>query len=122
MFYRMIMSVVAAGVLAGALVTPKVEALDLAAWQQELIGHVRKSFIYPRSAIRLGIEGTAQVEITIDASGAITKYVVVQESGEKVLDRTIEKIIKKMDPVPKPHSDMDTTDLKLVLPLTWRLQ
>ena len=99
------------------------DAVDTSAWQQKIGRHIAENLIYPRSAIRRGVEGSARVRLTIDATGKILKHEVTKESGQKTLDRTIEKIVAKMNPLPTPPAGtVSGSDMDIIIPLTWRLK
>ncbi len=104
------------------IVAGPVQADDRAKWTKSIAKKVAKSHVYPRSAIQREIEGRAKVRITIDRSGAITNFEIVEPTGKKVLDKVIPKMIKKMSPLPSPPDTVDDSKLTFVLPISWRLQ
>lgn len=97
-------------------------AADKASWIKEIGKRIGSKMIYPKSAIRKGIEGKAKVRITIDRTGAITNFDIIEQSGEALLDKVIEKSITRISPLPAPPADLKDSELKFNLPLVWRLQ
>lgn len=112
---------VSLSIMAAALTTP-VTADEISDWRKKVIKKIVKKHIYPRSAISREIEGKARVRVTLDRSGAITNYEVVEPSGQAILDKAIPKMIKKMDPLPTPPDSLPDANLTFVIPITWRLQ
>lgn len=109
---------------AGAFVATAAPAYadELKDWQKEIIKKIVKSHIYPRSAIAREIEGRAKVSVTIDRSGKITGYEVVEPTGESQLDNIIPKMMEKMDPLPAPPASLSDANLTFTIPIAWRLQ
>ena len=95
---------------------------DMKNWQTSLIRKLQESHIYPRSAIRKEIEGRALVNITINRAGEILEYTVVESAGNDVLDKTIPKMVEKLNPLPEPPSSISDANLTFTVPVTWRLQ
>ncbi len=57
--------------------------------------------MYPAAARRIGMEGTAIVQIRVARSGRILGHTFIQSSGHHVLDSAVEKMIKACDPLPE---------------------
>lgn len=92
---------------------------DMTSWKKAVAKKVAKSQKYPRSALAREIEGKAKVRLTVSADGSITAHEVVQETGAKVLDREIPKLVKRLNPLPSLPAGRN--ELSFVLPLDWRL-
>ena len=69
--------------LAAGLIAPPAAAQDIKSWQSALAKKVAAKHVYPRSALMREIEGSAKVKITIDRSGAIQNFEVVEPRGRK---------------------------------------
>ena len=108
--------------MGSAVFSPSAAAFDKKAWVKKIVGHIQKNHIYPRSAVRKGLEGTAKVKLVLTRDGTISSYEVLEASGVKQLDKVIPRIVKKMDPMPTPPADAKDSDLSLTIPLTWRLR
>lgn len=108
------------GVAAGVLATP-VQA-DVKGWQKQIIKKIVKSHIYPRAAIAREIEGRAKVSVTIDRTGKILAFEVLEPTGKSQLDKVIPKMMEKMDPLPAPPDDLPDSNLTFTIPISWRLQ
>ncbi|NVJ99896.1 MAG: energy transducer TonB [Alphaproteobacteria bacterium] len=103
-----------------ATVTPAAKAADdMKSWQRAVIKSVAKNQRYPRSAIAREIEGKAKVRLVVTADGTITSHEVVEQTGEKVLDDEIPKLVEKLNPLPALPAGKD--GLTFVLPLNWTL-
>ena len=91
-------------------------------WKQDVVKLIARKQVYPRAALSREIEGSAKVQITIDRTGHVTSYDVVQPTGHKELDEDIPKLVKRIDPLPAPPSALADSDLSMTLPLNWVIQ
>mgnify|MGYP005839581427 CR=1 FL=1 len=98
------------------------KADDVKDWQRSIAMAVAENQTYPRSALRRQLEGTARVKITIDRSGTIASFEVVEATGHNALDRTVPKLMERLSPLPAPPSSLGDNNLTFILPLAWRLQ
>lgn len=115
-------TVAAATLFAGLVFTPVADAQDLQflLWQKKVAETISANQRYPRSAVRKGIEGQAQIRLVVGANGQIKGYEVLKKTGRDVLDREIERLVSRINPLPAmPGEGKETV---LTLPLVWRLQ
>jgi protein TonB len=91
-------------------------------WKTDVVKLIAKKQVYPRAALSREIEGNAKVSITIDRAGHVTSYDVVQPTGHPELDEDIPKLVKRIDPLPQPPSELADKDLTMTLPLNWVIQ
>jgi protein TonB len=99
-----------------------VQADDIKDWRVKVVKQIAKRHIYPRSAISREIEGRARVRVTLARSGEITNFEVIEPTGESILDKTIPKMMEKLNPLPAPPDALSDDKLTFVIPITWRLQ
>ena len=95
---------------------------DLRSWQRSIAKAVASKQVYPRSALRREIEGSAKVRVTVDRSGKIASFEMIQATGHDELDREVPKLMNRIDPLPAPPADVSEDQLTFVLPLSWVLQ
>lgn len=50
---------------------------------------------YPRAAVRRGYEGTVELRVAVNSSGAVDRIRVVKGSGYKILDRAAVKAVRR---------------------------
>lgn len=108
-----------AGMLA---ISTGAQAGDIKKWQTKIVKLIAKKQVYPRSAMRKELEGRAKVQVSIDRTGAIVSHEVLQTTGHVVLDKEIPKLIKRINPLPKPPEELQDSQLSFVLPLSWVLR
>ncbi|MCF6195871.1 MAG: TonB C-terminal domain-containing protein [Emcibacter sp.] len=94
-------------------------ASDIKKWQTKIVKLVAKKQVYPRSAMRKELEGRAKVRVSIDRTGAIVAHEIVTPTGLAVFDKEIPKLIKRINPLPKPPASLTDNQLSFVLPLSW---
>ncbi len=122
---RLVQTVVAAAfattIFSGTLATPAF-ADEIKDWKTSIAKLVAKKQVYPRSAINRQLEGDARVEVFIDRSGSVQKYDLVQATGHSILDKEVEKLMERINPLPAPPDTVSDDQLSFVLPLSWVLQ
>ncbi len=91
-------------------------------WMRAIARTIASKQVYPRSALAKQVEGTAKVRVTVDRSGKVTGYEVVQATGFDVLDNEIARLMRRIDPLPRPPGELGDTELTFIVPLTWALQ
>ncbi len=112
---------IVAFVMLGMAVPEPTHAADKSTWLKAVAKTIAKKQIYPRSALAREIEGTAKVRITVSRDGHITTYDVIQPTGEAVLDRALERLMTRIDPLPAPPAGLAEKELTLVVPIVWSL-
>ncbi|MFQ5347604.1 MAG: energy transducer TonB [Rhodothalassiaceae bacterium] len=122
MFVRTVL--VAAAFAAASLLgtMESAEAAGKADWMRSIARTIASKQVYPRSALAKQIEGSAKVRVTVDRNGKIASFEVVKATGFAVLDKEINRLMRRIDPLPKPPGDVGDTELTFVVPLTWALQ
>ncbi|PCJ43241.1 MAG: hypothetical protein COA81_04145 [Alphaproteobacteria bacterium] len=94
-------------------------ASDIRKWQTKIVKLVARKQVYPRSAMRKELEGRAKVRVSIDRTGAIVAHEIIVPTGLAVFDKEIPKLIKRINPLPKPPASLTDNQLSFVLPLSW---
>ena len=114
---------VAVAMVSGAIsvATPAI-ADPVKSWQKKVVTLVGKKQVYPRSAIMKEIEGQAKVKVSIDRSGSLQGFEMVEATGHDVLDKEVDKLMKRINPLPAPPEELPDNKLTFVLPLSWVLQ
>jgi len=107
--------------LTGVLFTSAAEAVDMKAWQKELVTLIKSKQTYPRAALSKQIEGKAKIKITLDKSGNITNYEITEPTGEAALDDELPKLMERLDPMPALPASFAKDSLTFVLPISYRL-
>ena len=77
---------------------------------------------YPRSARRLGLEGTVLVEMVINHEGQILSVKLIQSSGHEVLDRAAIAQVHKIGRVPSIPDQIKRSSMTFRIPFEYRLQ
>jgi protein TonB len=76
-----------------------------------------KNLKYPYDARRMGWKGSVTVAFVILENGAIEALRVTKSSGYDILDRSVLKTVRTLQPFPKPP-----TRAELVIPIAFRLE
>jgi protein TonB len=82
---------------------------------------LRRSYPYPLSAKRRGIEGTVILEVWVDAAGAILRAKVGKSSGHEVLDEAALAAVREVARVPPPPMELGWTERSITVPFRYRL-
>ena len=78
--------------------------------------------MYPAAARRIGMEGTAIVQIRVARSGRILDHTFIQSSGHHVLDRAVEKMIQACDPLPEIPPAIGKKTIVMNIPIGFYLR
>ena len=69
-------------------------------FQRRLIAHLARYKRYPQSARMRREEGVVRVRFTMDAQGYLLSTSIVQSSGYRALDREVEDLLRRAQPLP----------------------
>ncbi|TVQ73922.1 MAG: energy transducer TonB [Chromatiaceae bacterium] len=64
----------------------------------------------------------ATVRVTIDQDGNVLSYELEQGSGHSLLDRAVEDMIRRADPLPAMPADMGQSTFTFSLPVSFNLR
>ncbi len=104
------------------MMTQTASASDISVWQKKIGKLVAKKQVYPRAAMRKELEGRARVKISIDRSGEIKNFEIMEKTGHAILDKEVPKLMARLNPLPTPPASLSDSQLSFILPLSWRLQ
>lgn len=76
---------------------------------------------YPRRAKRRGIEGIVQLWFRMNRDGKVLDFKIHESSGNRLLDRSVERLIKKVSPLPPFPREMSKETIALVVPIYFRI-
>ena len=77
---------------------------------------------YPRLAQMRGWQGTAKVELHIDAGGGIVSIVINESSGFEILDKQALEMVRKASPLPQPPEALRGREFTIIVPVAFRLE
>ncbi|MEO3433299.1 TonB family protein [Inquilinus sp. CAU 1745] len=77
---------------------------------------------YPRRAQSRRYEGIATLRFTVDRQGNVLSYRIDESSGHAALDRAVEEMIERAQPLPPMPEEITTAQMEVVLPVAFRLQ
>ncbi len=77
---------------------------------------------YPRHAQARRQQGTAVLHFELDRQGHVLSYRIKSSSGHPDLDREVEAMIKRAEPLPPMPADMTQARLELQVPVQFRLR
>ncbi|MFQ5839679.1 MAG: energy transducer TonB [Candidatus Methylomirabilales bacterium] len=67
---------------------------------QALLARIERAKRYSPEARRLGVEGTVEVQFTIDVQGRAKEVRVIRSSGSALLDAASVETVKRAEPLP----------------------
>lgn len=77
---------------------------------------------YPRLAQRRGEEGTVVLAFTLNRYGMVLEHAIVRSSGHRMLDNTVEHLIRRAQPLPAIPPEMNVELLQVIVPIEFRLE
>jgi len=105
--------------LAGAAVEP---SAAIRRWESGLVAHIERFKRYPPEARARGERGSARVAFTIDRDGWVRESRIVETSGSTELDRECLAMLARAQPMPKPPSQAQTSELSFVVPVRFNIR
>ncbi|HEX3754733.1 MAG TPA: TonB family protein [Rhizomicrobium sp.] len=86
-----------------------------------LVAHLNAYKIYPYEARIRREQGTVRLRFSIDRSGHVLSYDVVDSSGSASLDAESRTMIQRADPFPPAPANFPGSKIDLVVPLVFSL-
>lgn len=77
---------------------------------------------YPARAQRRRQEGTVYLRFVVDREGEVLSYQVERTSGYALLDREVEKMIRRASPLPPMPNELLQSRLELVVPVSFYMR
>ena len=77
---------------------------------------------YPRSAKLRRQQGTAMLHFEMDRQGNVLSYEIRESSGHRLLDREVEDMIKRAQPLPSFPAEMAQATLKITVPVNFSIR
>lgn len=87
-----------------------------------ILAWLEKHKEYPRHAQARRQQGTAVLYFELDRHGKVLSYRIKTSSGVPELDREVEAMIKRAEPLPPMPADMTQAKLELQVPVQFRLR
>lgn len=95
---------------------------ELVDYMSVLQAWLEKHKEYPRGARLRRIEGTTLLYFVMDKRGTVIDFRIQKSSGFKILDREVEEMIQRAQPLPQIPEDMNRDRLELVVPVQFMLR
>jgi periplasmic protein TonB len=105
--------------IAGAAVEP---SAAIRRWESGLVAHIERFKRYPAEARARGDRGLARVAFTIDRDGWVRESRILETSGSPELDRECLAMLARAQPLPKPPSQVQTSELSFVVPVRFNIR
>ena len=100
---------------------PNLDAL-LHAWVEEVSAAVHRTWRYPRSARRAGLQGEVVLEFRVDGRGRIHDVRVARSSGHRLLDEAAVAAVEQIASVPPPPPVLAWGDRLVRVPFVYALR
>lgn len=92
-----------------------------ASYTNQLLSILAQNKRYPRASRRRSEEGVVTLSFIAHADGSVSNLLITQSSGYKRLDKAVLDMIRKSTPLPKFSDGMTETELKISLPVSFKL-
>lgn len=77
---------------------------------------------YPERAVRARVTGSGAVRLTISSRGTVEKVEVATSTTSSILDDELLRMVERAAPFPSFPSDMNRSDVTLLVPVSFRLE
>jgi TonB family protein len=74
-----------------------------------VIAQIQSKKFYPSTARQQGIRGTAKVRFTINSTGHVSSFAIVEPSGSDILDQAAKDIVLSIELPPPPNGSFSGT-------------
>lgn len=91
-------------------------------YHAKLSAWLEKHKSYPRRAKRRGQEGTAFLRFKIDRDGQLISHQIAKSSGYSLLDKEVERMLRRASPLPAIPHGMKLSELELTIPVSFQLR
>lgn len=78
--------------------------------------------VYPRRAMSRRLEGIVSLRFVMNREGEVLDYRIEQSSGHRLLDRAVETLIERAQPLPTIPDEIQEKSLVLVVPISFLLK
>lgn len=99
-----------------------VSATFKASYRATISAILKRHKRYPSRALTRGQEGTVAISFIINKDGRLAGYRITHSSGYRLLDREVEKMLKRAAPFPPFPIDMEQEFIRLSLPVDFYIK
>lgn len=92
------------------------------AYSGQVFAKIKKYKRYPRFSKRRHEEGIVKLSFTLDKTGKVLRYKIVESSGYERLDKEVIRMLKKASPFPPFPKDMMQDILEITAPVSFFLK
>ncbi|TWB46586.1 energy transducer TonB family protein [Nitrospirillum viridazoti] len=103
---------------------PRVAAgpsVSVPTWQGLLLAQLERFKRYPADAQTRHQQGVAYLRFTMDRDGRVLSSRLEKSSGYELLDREVQALIERAQPLPKPPPELGSDRVELVVPIAFSL-
>ena len=86
-------------------------------YEQRVLLWLKRNGNYPRDSYRYNQEGVVLLEFTIDRSGRILSYDILESSGYHLLDRAVHEMMARASPVPPMPESIPEQQMRFKVPV-----
>lgn len=90
-------------------------------YRARLIDWLSRHKRYPKAARRRGMEGIAELTMTLTRQGELLDYSVSRSTGYHILDREVREMLRRAAPLPALPAHMTAETWNLTLPVRFEL-
>jgi periplasmic protein TonB len=105
-----------------AVVTPPLDAVATACYEQLLVAWLEKHKKYPRRAKRLRIQGEAVLRILINRAGQTQQVTLERGTGNRLLDKAALEMAQRANPFPAMPDNDPRRGLEFMVPVVFALR
>ncbi|EGY02360.1 TonB protein [Nitrospirillum viridazoti Y2] len=96
-------------------------SVSVPTWQGLLLAQLERFKRYPADAQTRHQQGVAYLRFTMDRDGRVLSSRLEKSSGYELLDREVQALIERAQPLPKPPPELGSDRVELVVPIAFSL-
>jgi len=94
----------------------------LSEYMRKISQRIQDNFVYPWAAKQNQMQGAVRLGLRLDSTGALLEVEVKQSSGYNIFDENAVNMVKKLSPYPPFPEQLKQKELRIDLPVVYRLE
>ncbi|MFH1191199.1 MAG: TonB family protein [Candidatus Omnitrophota bacterium] len=105
-----------------AVVTNDIAAPVMSEYVRKITKRLQDNFVYPWTAKRDQLQGLVRLGLRLDSLGTLLDVEIKQSSGYSIFDENAVSMIKKLSPYPPLPSKLNQEELRIDIPIVYKLK
>jgi len=104
------------------LSSAEIASQALSEYMRKISKRIQDNFVYPWAAKQDQMQGAVKLGLRLDSTGALLEVEVKQSSGYSIFDENAVSMVKKLSPYPPFPAELKQKELRIDLPIIYKLE